>query len=100
MKTCCVARMVETGNHPLGRVKVKAVYFAQARKFAGIKEDDFVLPTPASVKHLFSLMLNAHPEMRKLTGIIRPLVNGRSATDDTELKDGDRVAIVPPVAGG
>jgi MoaD family protein len=84
----------------LEQVKVKTVYFAQAREFAGTKEDDFVLTVPATVKHLFSLMLNTHPEMSKITGIIRPLVNGRLATENTELKDGDRIAIVPPVAGG
>jgi MoaD family protein len=84
----------------LEQVKVKTVYFAQAREVAGIKEDDFVLTVPATVGDLFSLVLNAHPEISKITGIIRPLVNGRLATGDTELKDGDRVAIVPPVAGG
>jgi MoaD family protein len=92
--------MLQAENDPLGRIKVKVVYFAQAREFAGLKEDEFVLTVPASIRHLFSRMLKVHPEMRKITGIIRPLVNGRLATDDTELNDGDRVAIVPPVAGG
>jgi MoaD family protein len=84
----------------LGQVKVKVVYFAQAREFAGIKEDEIVLTPPASVKILFSWILNAHPELRRIGKIIRPLVNGRSVSDDAELNDGDRVAIVPPVAGG
>jgi molybdopterin converting factor small subunit len=47
----------------LGQAKVKVVYFAQARELAGIREDDFLLTSPASVKNLFSLMLKAHPEM-------------------------------------
>jgi molybdopterin converting factor small subunit len=38
--------------------------------------------------------------LRRIGKIIRPLVNGRSVSDDAELNDGDRVAIVPPVAGG
>jgi molybdopterin converting factor small subunit len=28
------------------------------------------------------------------------VVNGRAASEDAELKDGDRVALIPPVAGG
>lgn len=84
----------------MGQVRVKVVYFAQAREFAGIKEDEFVLTAPASVKKLFSRILNVHPELRKIGGIVRPLVNGRSVSDDAKLNDGDRVAIVPPVAGG
>lgn len=92
--------VLEAGKHTLGRIKVKVVYLAQARAFAGLKEDEFVLTVPASIRHLFCRMLKVHPEMRKITGVIRPLVNGRLATDDTELNDGDRVAIVPPVGGG
>jgi MoaD family protein len=87
-------------EHILAKVKVKAVYFAQAREFAGIKEDDFVLTVPATVEHLFTRMLSAHPELSKIAEILRALVNGRLATGETELNDGDRVAIVPPVAGG
>ena len=81
-------------------VRVRVLYFALARELTGIKEDDFVLTAPASVKHLFSLVLNEHPELGRISGILCSLVNGRSAADDAELKDGDRVAIVPPVAGG
>ncbi|MGA3295925.1 MAG: MoaD/ThiS family protein, partial [Candidatus Bathyarchaeia archaeon] len=92
--------MLQAENSPLGRIKVRVVYFAQAREFAGLKEDEFVLTVPASIRHLFSRVLNVHPEMREIIEIIRPLVNGRLATDDTELNDGDRVAIVPPIAGG
>jgi molybdopterin synthase sulfur carrier subunit len=84
----------------MGQARVKVVYFAQARELAGIKEDDFVLTPPASVKNLFSLVLKVHPEIAEIAVIIRALVNGRLAADDAELKDGDRVAIVPPAAGG
>jgi MoaD family protein len=84
----------------LERVKVKVVYFAQAREFAGVKEDDFMLSAPASLKRLLSRIFDAHPELRKIEGIVRPLVNGRFVPDDAQLNNGDRVAIVPPVAGG
>lgn len=92
--------MLEVRDHPLGQVKVKVVYLAQAREFAGTKEDEFTLTAPASVKHLFSRMVNAHPELRKIVSIIRPLVNGRLVPDDVQLNEGDRVAILPPAAGG
>jgi MoaD family protein len=84
----------------LNYVKVRVLYFARAREFTGTKEDEFLLTAPASMKHLFSRVLSTHPKLEKISGILRPLVNGRMITDDVELKDGDRVAIVPPVAGG
>jgi molybdopterin synthase sulfur carrier subunit len=44
------------------------------------------------------------PETKKLRGTVNILVNGRGANllkgPDTPLKDGDVVAIFPPVSGG
>jgi len=84
----------------LSSVKVRVVYFAQAREFAGTQEDEFVLTSPAYVEHLFSEVMNAHPKLSKIRQIIRTLVNGRPVLENVELKDGDRVALLPPVAGG
>ena len=84
----------------MGRVKVKVVYFAQAREFAGSREDEFELDSPASVVHLFSKVLNAHPRLGAIRDILRTMVNGRLVLGETELKDGDRIALLPPVAGG
>ena len=81
-------------------VRVKVVYFAQAREFAGTNEDDFELPGPVSVERLFHEVVAAHPQLASIKRTIRPLVNGRAASEDAELKDGDRVAFLPPVAGG
>jgi MoaD family protein len=84
----------------LNYVKVHVLYFAQAREFAGIKEDEFLLTAPALLNHLFSRVLSTHPKLGEIRVILRPLVNGRTVTENVELKDGDRIAIVPPVAGG
>jgi molybdopterin converting factor subunit 1 len=81
-------------------ITVKVVYFAQAREFAGTNEDDFELPSPVSVEHLFNEVIAAHPQLAGIKRTLRPLVNGRAASEDAELKDGDRVALLPPVAGG
>ncbi len=82
------------------KIKVKVLYFAQARESAGTKEDEFELPSPASVDQLFSEVMNVHPELAKIKEIIRVLVNGRTVLGNEELRDGDRVALLPPVAGG
>ena len=81
-------------------VRITVAYFAQAREFAGTKEDEFVLNSPAYVRHLFSKLVNAHPKLQEIREIIRPLVNGRAVSENVELRDGDRVAILPPVTGG
>jgi MoaD family protein len=81
-------------------VTVTVAYFAQAREFAGTSQDQFVLRSPTDVSHLFSEVMNTHPKLQDIRERIRTLVNGRAVLDNVELKDGDRVALVPPVAGG
>jgi molybdopterin synthase sulfur carrier subunit len=84
----------------LSTVKVALVYLGQARVVVGTKEEEFVLPTPAKIEHAFSQAMSVHPELCELKETIRLLVNGRWATENEELKDGDRVALLPPVGGG
>jgi molybdopterin converting factor small subunit len=76
------------------------LHTSQAREFAGTKEDEFVLSGPADVDNLFSEVVNAHPKLQEIREIIRTLVNGRVVLENVELKNGDRLALLPPVAGG
>jgi len=92
--------MTEPEAQFLTSVKVKVLYFAQAREFAGTREEELVLLHPTDVNRLFSELMNAHPKLASIKGILSVLVNGLRVSEDVELKDGDRVALVPPVAGG
>ena len=84
----------------LVRVTVKVAYFALARDLAGTSEEDFSLDTPSDLEHLFSEVLNAHPKLGGIRLIIRTVVNGRTILGNSELKDGDRVTLLPAVGGG
>jgi molybdopterin converting factor small subunit len=84
----------------MSSVRVTVVYLGQARELAGTKEDQFVLNSPAKVEHAFSQAVNAHPELAQMKENIRPLLNGQWSKESQELKDGDRVALLPPVGGG
>lgn len=90
----------------MSNVKVTVAYFAEARQCTGIAEEKLELPAPARLEQLFSKVMSIHPalaEMRtdnKYLEELRPLVNGTWASEETELKDGDRVALLPPVSGG
>jgi len=84
----------------LTSVNVTVVYFAQAREFAERAEEEFVLTSPAHVEQLLSAVMKTHPKLSRIRQIIRTMVNGRPVVESDELKDGDRVALLPPVAGG
>ncbi len=84
----------------MNTVKVALVYLGQAREVAGKKEEELVLPTPARIEHAISQAISAHPRLSELKETIKLLINGQWAVPNAELKDGDRVTLLPPVGGG
>jgi len=79
---------------------VTVAYFARARECAGIAEEVLELSQPVSLQQLFSKVLVIHPNLAEIKQVLRPLVNGKWVPEGTELKEGDRVALLPPVGGG
>jgi len=84
----------------MSSVRVTVVYLGQAREVAGTKEEELVLSAPARVEHAVSEAVSAHPRLSELKETIKLLVNGQWSTGISELKDGDRVTLLPPVGGG
>lgn len=76
------------------------VYFGKAREASSISIEVRLLSSPADVKQLLADVLSAHPALAGIRQIVQVLVNGRWASEAMQLKDGDRVALVPPVGGG
>lgn len=81
-------------------IKVKVLYWAQAREAAGKKEEYYTIQKGSSVEDLIEDILERHPSLGSMKSIVRIAVNGQMITDNEELKDGDIVAILPPFAGG
>jgi molybdopterin synthase catalytic subunit len=68
-------------------IHVRLLYFGQARDAAGKGEEDYVLPDGSSVDNLVG-------------GSMQAAVNEEIAEPGQLLRDGDVVALLPPVAGG
>lgn len=81
-------------------VRITVRYFAQAREFAGTKEEHLELTGMTRVQEVISKIGEAHPRLREMQQIMRVVVNGRMTDDNILLKDGDQIALVPPMAGG
>jgi molybdopterin synthase catalytic subunit len=79
---------------------LKVRYFAAARERAGCSEEALALPSPATVGALLEALAARHAGLAPLLKHLRVAVNQefRAATD--ALRDGDEVALIPPVAGG
>jgi molybdopterin converting factor small subunit len=86
--------------HHLAEIRVQVVYFGKAREAANTSTEMQPLSSPADVKQLLSQVMNTHSALAEIKEIVQVLVNGQWASENLELKDGDRVAFVPPVGGG
>ena len=81
-------------------IKVKVLYFGQARDAAGVTDEEFSLSGVASLRNLIEMTESRHAALANLNRATRMAVNAELAEDDQRLGDGDEVAFLPPVAGG
>ena len=83
---------------------MKVLYFAWVRTKTGVAEESIPLPAGVETVGQFLAWLKdrgaGYAEALKAPEFIRVAVNQEFATDATRLKDGDEVALFPPVTGG
>ena len=81
-------------------MKVRVLYFAHARDAAGRSSELVSLETPATAGRLLEALVQSHPGLKRLKSSLRLSVNQELVSADTQLHEGDEVAVLPPVAGG
>jgi molybdopterin converting factor subunit 1 len=75
-------------------------YFAGHRDIAGRSEEQIELGDGATVGGLWELLVARYPRLAGYSGKLLYAVNQEFSTLETELHDGDEVALIPPVSGG
>jgi len=80
------------------------LYFARLRERLGLAQENIVLqPNLTSVEDLLDYLRARGPQWQAALGdekVVRVAVNQDLAQLHTHLKDGDEVALFPPVTGG
>ncbi|NOR90060.1 MAG: molybdopterin converting factor subunit 1 [Anaerolineales bacterium] len=79
---------------------LRILYFATMRDLAGVREETVSLPEGSRVEDLKDLLGKKHPQLIKAFNSAIFAVNREFALDDQPLKEGDEVAVFPPVSGG
>ena len=74
-------------------------YWAGARRAAGREEETLAAETVPTVGGLREL-LAGRPELAKIALVASFLVDGGHAGDDSSLRGGEVVDVLPPFAGG
>ena len=83
-----------------GAVRVRVLLFGAARELAA-DELTLELPAPASARAVFERVLEDYPSLRRFGRALLVAVNQEYARDlNQEVRDGDEVALFPPVSGG
>lgn len=80
------------------RIKVK--FFASYREAVGKSEVEVDVKDKTDISALLEILKSEHPELGKLIEPVIVSINREYATYNTILKEGDEVAILPPVSGG
>lgn len=83
-------------------MRVRVLFFGVLREQAGVPEQAIELPGGASVAELLRLLRSpaSNRRMPALDQGLAVAVNREYAPATTELRDGDEVALLPPVSGG
>ena len=82
------------------QISVRVLFFGAARDAAGHSEIDIILNAPISAADAFEKVLSAYPELRRFGRSLLFAVNQEYAPSDREVRDGDELALFPPVSGG
>jgi len=83
-------------------VNVKLLLFAKARELTGLSECNLDIPTAVSKDSLLSSILTKFPELIIISRNVMLALNDDYLLDEgnIQIKNGDEIAIIPPLSGG
>ncbi|MCG8422559.1 MAG: molybdopterin converting factor subunit 1 [Proteobacteria bacterium] len=81
-------------------MKIQVLYFAVFRERLGQEHEIIDLPDGADVAVALAHLASRHSAIAQLSGKFRVAVNQTMVGRDAALRDGDELALIPPVAGG
>jgi molybdopterin converting factor subunit 1 len=80
--------------------RIKIILFAALADRVGARELPLELPERASVGDAVAALAAEHPAIEAMRGKLAAAVNLSYVGLDEPLRDGDELALIPPVSGG
>jgi MoaE-MoaD fusion protein len=81
-------------------MQVRVLFFGMLKDIAGRDSDSLSLPDHATLADVFGHYEDLVPRLREMTSSIAMSINQEFAGPESNLKDGDEIAFLPPVSGG
>jgi molybdopterin converting factor subunit 1 len=79
-------------------IRLKVLYFAYIREVAGVSRESISYTNNSTLGEFITKLGKIHPRLLELN--FQVAVNRTIAGRRLHLKDGDEIAIIPPVTGG
>ena len=81
-------------------MKIRMEFFSVYREAVGKKEIEITLKKSLTINELIQKLIDDYPMLNKFIKFAIFSLNQEYARGDEILKDGDNVAIFPPIGGG
>ncbi len=81
-------------------IRISILYFANVKDATGVRKDAIDLPQDTPIKKLLTKISITYPNIKGMLNNIQISVNYKVVNMNTILKDGDEVALLPPISGG
>ena len=81
-------------------MRLRVRYFASIREFTGLREEQVEVPAESTAEALKLRVQELHKNLMEQESYILVAVNGFFVEPKRILKEGDEVALFPPVSGG
>ena len=81
-------------------MKLKVLLFARLKELAGQETIEIDIEPPSKILDLWKLLCERHPQLKAADQNVIFSQNQEFAGTDSELHEGDELAVFPPVSGG
>ncbi len=81
-------------------MKIKVLYFSSIKDKLKKNFEEIDIREEATVRELIDILKEKYPQINENLDKVLVAVNEEYAEDETVLKEGDTVALIPPVSGG
>ena len=81
-------------------MKAKVRLFARLSELAGTRETEVELGEGLTAGEVYTLLCRSYPTLSGFEGTLMFAVNREFVTLEHAVRDGDELALIPPVSGG
>jgi MoaE-MoaD fusion protein len=81
-------------------IKVRVLFFGAARDAVGEEQIDIQFESPITATGARARLLSEYPSLQRFGSSLLFAVNQQYAANDREIREGDELAVFPPVSGG